>query len=684
MAVGLATAIATAMAGCQSTPSLQPPSSASPAVALPLGLCPDAGFCEADAAPGPFQPKLGAASTAAVAPPPISGGTLLALSEGGTAVASDPDRDAIYVVDLANGTVTSTIVLQAGDEPGRLVEDGAGRVHVALRGGGAIVTIDPVAGAIVSRRNVCPAPRGIAWDRTADVLWVACATGELVELPSSPTPSDAGAASDANADVQAGADGDASAAAGTAPVQSFVLPRDLRDVLIEDDGTLVVSLFRSAELLRVARDGTVVRTDSMPRGESTLPHVAWRTIGFAPGGTMTVHQEQATTSIQTNVAGGYNAASSGQGLGQSVSTSVLTVLDATGSVVTSAILPAVLPVDVALSPDGNTAVVAAAGNGYTPGLPDLLAIAMNGEDVAGGVYAEPGPELIGFGALPPFETLGPDGGAAVAPSITGELGFGAVGTAVAKLPSTGGEQAIAVAFDPANELLVQSREPATLRILDAAHTAWRTVPLSSDSRSDTGHAIFHSAAGALIACASCHPEGADDGHVWLLDDEQRRTPSLRGTIAGTAPYHWPGDEADMPTLIEDVYTHRMSGAPLSSDLSGRLASWVEAIPAPPAPSWVDPAAAARGQALFTSAATGCSTCHSGPKLTDNATVDVGTGSAFQVPPLIGVGWRTPLMHDGCAATIADRFGMCATNGHGSTQALSSDQISDLTAYLETL
>jgi hypothetical protein len=42
------------------------------------------------------------------------------------------------------------------------------------------------------------------------------------------------------------------------------------------------------------------------------------------------------------------------------------------------------------------------------------------------------------------------------------------------------------------------------------------------------------------------------------------------------------------------------------------------------------------------------------------------------------------MHDGCAAAIADRFGACATAGHGSTQSLSSDQISDLTAYLETL
>jgi cytochrome c553 len=687
----LATASATAMAmaGCQSmasAPQLSPPSSGPPGSGPsgPIGVCLEGPPCETDAGlVAPFQPKLGAATTAAVAPPPISGGTLLALSEGGTAVASDPDRDAIYVVDLASATLTATIALQAGDEPGRLVEDGAGRVHVALRSGGALVTIDPVAGAIVARRNVCPAPRGVAWDSTADLVWVACATGELVALPSSPATADDGGSTD---------DG-GTAGNGSAAVQSFVLQRDLRDVLVESDGTLVVSVFRDAELLRVARDGTVMRTDSMPSLNTSAPQVAWRTVPLpgTQGATVTVHQEQATTSVPTHVVGGYGSASGSQ----TVSSGAVTVVGATGDVLTTELMPAVLPVDVALSPDGQVAVVAAAGNGYVPNLPDLLVLALNGNDPTGGVYGSPDPSLEGFGASPVFEPAEPDGGVfgvtepdggflGAEPIQTNEVIFGTTSTAVAKLPTNGGEQAIAVAFDPSSELLVQTREPATLRILDATHTAWRTVSLSSDSRSDTGHAIFHSAAGAIIACASCHPEGADDGHVWLLDDEQRRTPSLRGTIAGTAPYHWPGDEPDMPTLIQDVYTGRMGGAPLDPDLSGRLGAWVEEIPAPPAPSWVDPAAATRGQALFASSTTGCSTCHSGAKFTDNATVDVGTGGAFQVPPLIGVGWRTPLLHDGCAATIADRFGACATAGHGSTQSLSSDQISDLTAYLETL
>ena len=108
-----------------------------------------------------------------------------------------------------------------------------------------------------------------------------------------------------------------------------------------------------------------------------------------------------------------------------------------------------------------------------------------------------------------------------------------------------------------------------------------------------------------------------------------------------------------------------------------LATWIQKVPAPPAPSWVDPAAAARGAALFSRADVGCSRCHSGAKFTNNQTLDVGTGQAFQVPPLVGVGWRTPLFHDGCAQTIADRFGACSTPAHGNISTLTTQNISDM-------
>jgi cytochrome c peroxidase len=92
----------------------------------------------------------------------------------------------------------------------------------------------------------------------------------------------------------------------------------------------------------------------------------------------------------------------------------------------------------------------------------------------------------------------------------------------------------------------------------------------------------------------------------------------------------------------------------------------------------------RGHALFTGAA-GCSDCHAGTKFTNNKTVDVGKGLLLQVPSLVGVGYRGPFMHDGCAATLHDRFRPdCGGSQHGQTAALSGAQVDDLVAYLESI
>lgn len=72
-------------------------------------------------------------------------------------------------------------------------------------------------------------------------------------------------------------------------------------------------------------------------------------------------------------------------------------------------------------------------------------------------------------------------------------------------------------------------------------------------------------------------------------------------------------------------------------------------------------------------------------MTNNQTVDVGTGGRFQVPSLIGVGSRAPYLHDGCAPTLTDRFGACGGGDlHGVTSTLSPADVGDLVAYLKTL
>jgi cytochrome c553 len=530
-----------------------------------------------------------------------------------------------------------------------------GRVHVALRSGGALVTIDPTKGTIVARRNVCPAPRGLAWDSATDLVWVACATGELAALP---------------------------AGGGPATVQR-VVERDLRDVII-DNGSIAVTKFRSAEVLRLASDGTIARRDGLPNDGSFAPHVLWRAVRGPSQKVVTVHQEHSTLPLPTHVVGGY-----GSGPESGAVAHRCTVMNADGSVEISVRLDGVLPVDVAVSPDGSSAAVVAAGDGFVPGLASLFLVSLS---ASASPISGPPPTNGPLGAF------GPDAGSAVftggsLPTIVpSALPFG-ISAKQLRTPGTAlpvGQTPIAVAFDSSGRVLVQTREPARLWVIGASKAAWiagttgTEITLASVSRDDTGHDVFHASAGATIACASCHPEGGDDGHTWLLDSERRRTPSLRGTLAGTAPYHWQGDEADLVVLTDDVYSQRMNGANLDASQMNALTGWLQAVPAPPAPTWIDPTAAQRGRALFERADTQCASCHSGPKLTNNQTVDVGTGKPFQVPPLVGVGWRVPLLHDGCAKSIADRFLACSTSRHGTISGLSQQDVSDLTAYLETL
>jgi cytochrome c553 len=609
-----------------------------PGEPVPFGSVGEDGGPFSSCAPAAPVPIFGTPVSCSTPPPPISGGTLVILKDDSKAVVADPDRDAIYIVDLASNTVLFTIALDPGDEPGRLAEDGNGHVHCALRGSGALVSIDPSTGAILGRQTVCPSPRGVGYQSSNDTLWVACATGELVSVP---------------------------AAGGSGATQH--IDRDLRDVVVSGD-TVALTQFRAAQVLRLQSGPTgqaVTRTDPLPTGFSEFTsHVAWRAVAGAGGSIVTVHQAESTQSISTKMAGGYGGCGGLMGggggvglfdpdagaavlpplppsflLGNAVN-SMVTVIGSDGLVTSNIPFTGVLPVDVAVSPDGTQFAAVAAGSGT-------------------GNFELPNVFLF---------------------DATSEISDFTVGSGAAT----------SVAFLGNDRLLVQTREPSTLYVVplataDAGNVTKVTIPLSMSSREDTGHDIFHSHAGALLACASCHPEGGDDGHVWLLDGNQRRTPSLRGTIAGTAPYHWPGDEADFHAIVTDVYVTRMSGEQLPAPQESALSAWVNALPAPPAPSWVDPGAVAAGKVIFQRKDVGCTTCHSGPKFTNNSTVDVGTGGAFQVPPLVGVGWRTPLLHDGCAATIADRFGRaCSTSLHGNTSSLSATDVTNLSAYLETL
>ncbi len=566
--------------------------------------------------------------------PALSGGTIATTTVSRSwstkryVIAADPDRDAIYVAEIDARTVR-TIPLADGDEPGRVTTDGAGTAFVALRRGGALVTIDVEKGLIVRRQDVCAAPRGVAYDPSASAVHVACAGGELVTIP----------------------------AEGGAPTRTLSLDLDLRDVVVGEFGDVHVSRFRSAEVLTVSAAGTV-RTRVRP-GDTVAPlmnaAIAWRMVPGAAGQSPLVIHQLASRTIDNHAIGGgevppyYSgggpcAGFSGPAPAPAVAAQLTWLGDPDDGVVFRG---ATLPVDVAVNPSGDAFAIVAAAKGHTH---DGASLQIH--YTAGVTRSSSGSTRC---TSTPVRTLG--------------------------------GQITSVVFVDDRTVVAFVREPAALVVAPIAYgkEPVRIAIPDAPSREDTGHAIFHSDTGAGVACASCHAEGGDDGLVWSFTAQgRRRTPSLKGTLSGTAPYHWSGELAGVAALVRQVYQQGMSGPEISDDKRDALQGWLFAIPAPAAITSADPIAAVRGRVLFAGSA-GCSACHAGPQLTNNATVDVGTGGRLQVPSLVGVAHRAPFLHAGCAETLADRFGSCGGGDkHGNTSALAPGDVSDLVAYLSTL
>jgi cytochrome c len=144
-----------------------------------------------------------------------------------------------------------------------------------------------------------------------------------------------------------------------------------------------------------------------------------------------------------------------------------------------------------------------------------------------------------------------------------------------------------------------------------------------------------------------------------------------------------GEYANADALITDIVFGRLDAHNVPDNAVTAMKTWLDRLPAL---SLNASPAAASGKALFESAELRCNNCHLGPQLTNNQTMDVGTGGAFQVPSLLGLALRGPYMHDGCAYDLQALFTKpeCARSGHAQLATLSAEQAADLHAYLESL
>ncbi len=602
----------------------------------------------------PLALLIGCSERGQTPPPwgvPITGGTMMVTRDGSHAVIADPDRDRIVSVDLITRTVVAEIALTPGDEPGRVIEDGAGRIHVALRRGGSLVTLASAnATAITERRWACGEPRGLAYQASTDAVHVACAGGELVTF----------------------------AAAGGDAVRSLRIERDLRDIVVRGE-ELVVTRFRTAELLTIDAQGVVLAREKPPivqrfggfggpqpdgsgAGDAGAPSesgglvnavaaIAWRTIALPDGRIVMTHQRQVQDTLDAEQEGGYGSDCGGG----PVETALTVVAPGQLPFPVQSLARGALPVDIATTPSGDRIAVVVAGRktvqvmdtGFALGSPDR-------------------------GECPPPDPMEPpdDDDDDDKDDDTDE-GVGAPTSA---------------AFRPNGELIVFYPEKPAIEIRAPAGAPSLFVRLPGHRGADAGRAVFHAQTQIGVSCASCHPEGREDGLVWdFAEFGKRRTQSLAGHILERAPYHWSGDMASLPVLMDDVFAVRMAGGQLTSAQKSALGPWLDRIPAPPAIATADVAAVDRGRDIFESADAGCVACHNGDLYSNNKLVNVGTGGLFKVPSLLGVGARAPYMHDGCAQTLMDRFTVCGNSAaHGQTSHLAPAELGDLVTYLESL
>jgi hypothetical protein len=498
-------------------------------------------------------------------PAAISGGTLTITSKD-IAVAADPDRDLVWMVDL-NSNAVSNVALTDGDEPGRVVEDGNGRIHVALRRGGAVATIDLASGKVVDRTAVCPAPRGIAFDAKANSLHVACAGGELVTLP----------------------------AGGGKATRVRHLGKDIRDVIVSGN-QLVVSRFRSAELIVLDSEGKAVSAQKPPGIAANIPvdqnfgqpafvpTVAYRVVPMSTGGFAMVHQRALVNPVVIDQPGGYG--SSGGGCDGGIVHSGVTLFSDAGTpslAPTPAFPGAALPVDIAVDATSSAIAMVAAGSdlviktspaGLANGNSDVVVCSSQHESI--------------------------------------------------KVPG----EPVAVAFWH-GRLIAQTRQPATLQFVGEAAAP---IILPGADMGDTGHDLFHRSANPTngLACASCHPEGREDGHVWQFTEiGARRTQTLGGHVLETAPFHWDGDMPNIDAIMSEVFVHRMGGTEQGPRHSKVLQNWIGSLEAfPPSAPDATQASIDHGKALFNDAKVACASCHGGEHFTNNSNSDVGTSKSF--------------------------------------------------------
>jgi mono/diheme cytochrome c family protein len=266
-----------------------------------------------------------------------------------------------------------------------------------------------------------------------------------------------------------------------------------------------------------------------------------------------------------------------------------------------------------------------------------------------------------------------------------------------------------LAVGPRGQIWTLAAFDRVLGLIDASLEAKGHLPIGPgrfDDQLALGRSLFHRTDDARIsssglACATCHPDGRQDGLVWRLAGERRQTPILAGRLAGTAPYNWLGTTETLEENIRQTVT-RLGGRGLAEEEVRALARYLrEGLRTPERPPPPDPTLVENGRRVFHDARVGCASCHAADEaFAGGGAHDVGTtgatelaemravdGSAqpraFDTPSLLFAGISAPYFHDGSAPGL-DAVVSSAEHRMGNVRDLSESERRALLAYLESL
>ena len=587
---------------------------------------------------------------------PVGSEDLVLVEARNIAIASDATTDALYIVDLVNETLRKKVFLGEDAWPGRL-SAAEESFYVILRGSDELVKLD-YEGNIITRSRTCSAPRGVTHDPFRDKVWVSCASSAL----------------------------DGFEPDTLERTSRFYVKPDLRDIVASKTG-LYLSTFRDAEVLRVnPATGDILQSAHAPSpvvGTSIPPEqlvsTMWRFAATTDGKLIFSYQRTNPRPLLVVDEDTVPPAMETTGRDESEPPHEIDILG----------LNAGYGSDSADCLDGPSGSIVAVGTIKPEGDFEFLATDCVSKPIVVDVDLGHCSEIVAT-----------SGAARITEPRQGEetgadrMNFGSNNSCSQFTEITRGHQALASAFknEASEQLVLARRDSLYLALPDG-----KTITLEDESPASLGHLLFHGDTGTGIACASCHPEGGDDGHAWKFarpifvgsdltgfDTVTRRTQNLRAGIKGKL--HWDGEFDDMAGLMNDVFSRRMGGFDIITTDAVALEDWLGTLA--PEPNLMLPAEkqllVTRGEQLFQEA--GCAGCHSGNMFTDYELHDVGTGGMRKTPTLRGIGQRNLLMSDGCASTLEGRFDVECGGGdkHGTTSNLSEEDKDALVAYLERL